>query len=119
MFIEDDTEVHKTCNCLSACNSIDYEYDLVEEKITPENQTIRESSLIIYFGDDEFVAYKRIESQGIVDLLSKIGSFLGLFLGISFLSIIEMIYFLTLRLFSDFWIEKPKDQKLKPEFDEQ
>ena len=60
-----------------------------------------------YFGDDEFVAYKRYDTHGRVGLLSNIGGLLGLFLGISLLSIVETIYFFTLRFFNDFLIQTP------------
>ena len=60
-----------------------------------------------YFGGDAFVAYKRYETYGRVALLSNIGGLLGLFLGISLLSVIEIIYFFTLRFIDDFWRKKP------------
>lgn len=54
-----------------------------------------------YFGDDEFVAYKRFETYGRVGLLSNIGGLLGLFMGISLLSVVETIFFLTFRFLHD------------------
>lgn len=63
-------------------------------------------SLSVYFGSDGFVAYKRFESYGAVGLLSKIGGLLGLFFGLSMLSIIETVYFFTLRFLVDFWSKK-------------
>lgn len=91
-------------DCLPECNSIDYSYDVINEKMKPErNDTMYDIrySASVYFGSDEFVAYKRFESYGTVGLLSNIGGLLGLFLGLSALSVIETIYFFTLRLFGD------------------
>lgn len=67
-------------------------------------------SASIYFADDEFIAYRRFESYGSVSLLSKIGGMLGLFLGISVLSVVEVFYFLTLRLFNDMWSKLVKSR---------
>ena len=53
------------------------------------------------------MAYKRCASHGIVRIVSNIGGVLGFFLGISLLSIIETIYFFTLRFINDLWIKKP------------
>ena len=62
-----------------------------------------ESSVDVRFKEDDSIVYKRTASYGTVSLPSNIGRFLGLFLGISVLSVIETIYFFTLRLMSDIW----------------
>lgn len=57
------------------------------------------TKVIILF-DGRFVTkLKRIELYTYTDFLAICGGLLGLFLGISALSIIEMVYFFTLRLF--------------------
>ena len=56
-----------------------------------------------YFGNDDFVAYKRYETHGRVGFLSNVGGLLGLFMGISLLSIVETIYFFTLRFINDLY----------------
>lgn len=91
------------CGCRPECNKIDYKFEIIEEKLTPayKNYFFTDLSASIQFIDDEFIAYKRFESFGGVSLLSKIGGMLGLFLGISLLSIVEVVYFVTLRLFGD------------------
>lgn len=97
---------YKESNCLPDCNSIVYKYEVMNDWIIPErNETMYDIrySASFYFGSDEFVAYKRFESYGTVGLLSNIGGLLGLYLGLSALSVIETIYFFTLRVFSDFW----------------
>jgi hypothetical protein len=57
----------------------------------------------VYFDDVEYIAYRRYASFGTVTLLSNIGGLLGLFLGVSVLSVIETIYFFTLRFIDDLW----------------
>ncbi|KOB67896.1 Uncharacterized protein OBRU01_17991, partial [Operophtera brumata] len=46
----------------------------------------------------QFMSFHRSELFGITDLLANIGGILDLFLGFSFLSLVEILYFITLRL---------------------
>lgn len=107
--LKDPTEENalhvKKCNCLPDCNYVDYDLEIVQEKLISSNQKYIASniSVSIYFADEEFIGYKRSESYGTVSLLSNIGGILGLFLGVSMLSIVEALYFVSLRVSSDLW----------------
>lgn len=57
------------------------------------------SRLTVSFKDDMFIAYNRVESYTWIDTLSYIGGFCGLLMGASVLSVIELLYYLTLRAF--------------------
>ena len=94
------------CNCLPDCSSIEYDFEISHVRMTNETKDFQ-SEVSIYFRDDEFVAYRRYETYGRIDLLSNIGGLLGLFLGISLLSMVESIYFFTLRFFNDLWRRIP------------
>jgi hypothetical protein len=52
----------------------------------------------VYFESDEFIGLHRSELFGLMDFIGNIGGLLGLFMGISILSFIEMIYHFTLRI---------------------
>ncbi|KAF4523031.1 hypothetical protein B566_EDAN012760 [Ephemera danica] len=54
--------------------------------------------LHFYFMDRQVVSYEKSERTGYVDFLASTGGLLGLFHGFSVLSLVEVIYFLTLRL---------------------
>lgn len=54
--------------------------------------------LSIYFKENQFITSRRSELYGSTDFLAAIGGLLGLFMGVSVLSIVEIIYFCTLRL---------------------
>lgn len=108
--LDETSEAHKSCDCLPDCNSVEYTYMRVDFKMTSEssaeyfeiNGTIPIEALVsIYFGSEEYTGFKRYASYGTVSLLSNIGGLLGLFLGISVLSVVETIYFFTLRFFND------------------
>lgn len=57
------------------------------------------SSVTVFFRDHEVVTLKRSEKYTYTDFLAICGGLLGLFLGVSALSIIEFIYYSTLRLY--------------------
>ena len=51
-----------------------------------------------YFDKSSILQYIRQERMTKVDYISQIGGLLGLFMGISFISCIELIYWATVRL---------------------
>lgn len=53
---------------------------------------------MLFFKEDQFIALKRAELFGITDFIANCGGLLGLFMGVSLLSIVEIIYFCTIRL---------------------
>ena len=55
------------------------------------------SVVSILFKDDDFLYTQRSEIHGWADFIANTGGILGLFLGISILSIVEIIYFITFR----------------------
>ncbi|KAL5280829.1 hypothetical protein ACFFRR_004689 [Megaselia abdita] len=87
------------CNCLPSCTNIEYDtkrsYNVVEE-----DGNISTSTLRVFFKKSHYFAMKRSELFGPTDLLANIGGLLGLFMGVSLLSIIEFIYFFTVHLMS-------------------
>jgi acid-sensing ion channel, other len=101
MFNE-ESNAFKTCDCLPSCNSIDYSYNFFIENINKKNEN-NLSTVSIYFADDEFIVLKRSATFGTVTLLSNIGGLLGLFLGVSVLSAVEVFYFFVIRFINNLW----------------
>lgn len=107
------SSVFRSCDCLSDCNHLRYSYETRIEKMSPKHfqnftstgDYALQSEISIFFKEDEFFGYKRVLRLEMADLFSKIGAFLWLFLGASALSIVEVIYFFTLRFFNNLWIE--------------
>lgn len=54
--------------------------------------------VIIFFRDSQFITSKRSELYGPTDFLANCGGLLGLFMGVSILSLVEVVYFFTLRV---------------------
>lgn len=55
----------------------------------------------MFFKETEFIQLKRNELYGWTDFIANCGGLLGLFMGVSFLSVIEIVYFFTLRLWQN------------------
>jgi Amiloride-sensitive sodium channel len=92
---------------LEDCDQIEYKIEMINEKILPPgNDTeAKFSSFTVMFSDDQYVAYRRCETHGIVELMSIVGGLLGLFLGVSVLTVIEFFYFFTFRFVSDLFLQ--------------
>lgn len=57
--------------------------------------------MTIFFKDDDIFYSKRSELFTITDFIANVGGLLGLFLGISALSFVEIFYFLLFRRFRE------------------
>ncbi|XP_070509997.1 pickpocket protein 28-like [Chironomus tepperi] len=85
------------CNCLPLCNYVSYTYEVV----TKVYQKVQNTTISLMWKDAEYYAQIRYQQFKLVDFLSYVGGILGLFAGISVLSIVEFFYYFTLRLFSN------------------
>jgi Amiloride-sensitive sodium channel len=52
----------------------------------------------LFFKEGQFITSKRSELYGRTDFLANCGGLLGLFMGVSLISILEILYFCTIRL---------------------
>ena len=91
------------CNCLPACVSIEYNGDIdrikLKQSYFDDDGYTSFSKLTIVFRDHQVETLKRVESATLTDFLAICGGLSGLFLGVSVLSVIEFIYYFTLRLY--------------------
>jgi acid-sensing ion channel, other len=86
------------CNCLDACNSIKYKVELLMNDLDDD-----EASIEFRFNDVDVVPLRRYQPFTFSDFLAQSGGLMGLFAGISVLSVIEVVYFLSLRLMVNLW----------------
>ncbi|CAD7089096.1 unnamed protein product [Hermetia illucens] len=102
------------CNCLPACTSIVYQVEISEahfdvykvleayrENYTDENPGLVMGRTSIFFKEQQILTIRRSQLFGTTDFLASSGGLLGLFVGISALSFVEIIYFCTVRLISN------------------
>jgi acid-sensing ion channel, other len=114
-------ETFMRCNCLDECNSIKYKTEIIAHGYNVVNATESssyydrnlqfETKLEFKFKDVDVVPLRRYRHMTFSDFLAQSGGMMGLFAGISALSIIEIFYFLTLRWMVNLcrWIKNKMD----------
>ncbi|XP_055621987.1 pickpocket protein 28-like [Toxorhynchites rutilus septentrionalis] len=102
------------CKCLPSCNSIQYDAEITQTIFNfketlrlrlgpigvPYEDMIKSkqiSKLEIYFKDAQFITSKRTELYGTTDFIASCGGILGLCMGVSLLSLVELLYFCSIR----------------------
>lgn len=78
----------------------------------------KKSRLSIFFKEAQFLTSKRSELYGTTDFLANCGGLLGLFMGVSTLSIVEIIYFCTVRLVTNLKMRRKKRKEIHDMEDE-
>jgi amiloride-sensitive sodium channel len=80
----------RDCGCLASCTSVSYDTEITSSKREVNDEMVEHVS--VYFKKDYFLRVKRGEAIGWASFWSAIGGFLGLLMGASVLSMIEVIY---------------------------
>ena len=105
---------HHQCNCLPDCNTINYDYELSQadyrfhelfnayEADSNEISGLILARITIAIKDEQFSTTTRSENYGLYEFIGNCGGLLGLFMGVSLISVIELIYYFTLRLACNF-----------------
>ncbi|XP_065365443.1 pickpocket protein 28-like [Calliphora vicina] len=104
----------KSCvdDCLPSCYELNFEVDSFSTKLSHNGFDISNTLVMnmshlyveeniavvhMYFKENSFRSNMQTEFVGISDFLSSIGGLMGLFLGFSFVSIAELIYYAIIR----------------------
>ncbi|XP_062715918.1 pickpocket protein 28-like [Aedes albopictus] len=100
------------CNCLPACTSVQYDTEITQANFDWVRwaRTMNVSSMAvngmqisrlgIYYKESQFMTSKRSELYGLTDFLANCGGLLGLCMGMSMLSVVELFYFSLIRPFA-------------------
>ncbi|CAG9810334.1 unnamed protein product [Chironomus riparius] len=97
---KDDFDAQQqSCGCLEPCNHVKYEFEfnlkgVVNPTFTAESYVIQAS---VQFHEVRYNALIRKQQFNELDFFSYFGGLLGLFAGISVLSLIETVYWFTIR----------------------
>ncbi|XP_047992149.1 pickpocket protein 28-like isoform X1 [Leguminivora glycinivorella] len=113
---ENARDIAMRCMCMPACTSIEYEaetsqadfewrdiFTSFKAEIPPELEDNFMTRIFIFFKEAQFITSRRSELYGPTDFLANCGGLLGLFMGFSILSVVEILYFLSLRIICLFW----------------
>jgi amiloride-sensitive sodium channel len=90
--ISDDFSIERNCSCLPTCDSVKYQI-----KYSTEIDGSNETTIRIRMNMDDLISYRRYQQFTFSDVVSYVGGLLGLFAGISMLSIVEIFYFFIIR----------------------
>lgn len=82
------------CDCWPACNSVKYKIEVLSKELTNSSDEV----LINFrFKDGTYTPYRRYQQFQFIDFMSQSGGILGLFAGVSFLSIVELFYLIGMK----------------------
>ncbi|XP_043067471.2 pickpocket protein 28-like [Drosophila bipectinata] len=108
-------KVEMMCNCLPACTSLEYNFEISKAKydVGKVVRSFREeyedmgigTRIVVYFKEQQFTAnivYIRTTLFGVSTLISNCGGIFGLCMGISYFSFLELIYFFCMRICGSF-----------------
>ncbi|XP_071052550.1 pickpocket protein 28-like [Onthophagus taurus] len=115
------------CNCLPSCFELSYEksnsYNTISVKAKLRDDVLKSDSLeyfsenvaIVHFYYNENSFNKRIKSEiyGFSEFLSNTGGLLGLFLGFSFLSAVEIGYYIVIKTLVKLFKRHQNKNKIK------
>ncbi|XP_055382437.1 pickpocket protein 28-like [Condylostylus longicornis] len=109
MAIKESFDINNQCDCLAACNTIYYEMEVSQSELVDERNSTKTdlfASVTLFFKEDQFWTSKRSELYSMTEVVANIGGVLGLFMGISVLSVFELIYFIMLHFCRKFKSKK-------------
>lgn len=110
--IAQTSDQNHSCICLPACYEVNYEREISISRLgsgsfqtsediffskDPGNVQKNIAVVHIFFQDNVFRSFTKGEFIGFTEFLSSTGGLLGLFMGFSVISLIEFIYFLSIR----------------------
>ncbi|XP_053679171.1 pickpocket protein 28-like [Anopheles nili] len=102
-------ELLRECNCLPACTYLQYNAEISQASfewrrlISTVHLLERElehsdlTTLSVYYREAQFISIKRSQLFGLNDFIANCGGILGLFMGVSLLSIVEILYYFTIK----------------------
>ncbi|XP_060654838.1 pickpocket protein 28 [Drosophila nasuta] len=123
----ENTRAETDCNCLPSCTSIAYEAEISQadfdyktvarqnpngQQQQQKQEGMKMSRVSISFKEAQFLTSRRSELYGTTDFLANCGGLLGLFMGVSTLSIVELVYFCTVRLISNLRMRRKTRREL-------
>jgi acid-sensing ion channel, other len=105
-------ETFRGCSCLDECNSIKYKTEVIGHSCSVVKTDFYgnfhfETEIEFKFKDVDVVPLQRYRQMTFSNFLAQSGGMMGLFAGISVLSVIELLYFMTVRWMVDLcrWIK--------------
>lgn len=106
---KDDSLQKQFCDCLPSCTSITYHMEISQNtEHNLESATDYFTQLNLRFRDTNFLAIERNALFSQTDFWASCGGIFGLFIGFSVISIVEIVYFLSVRWLCNIWLHIKK-----------
>lgn len=99
-FNDKNDEIHALiddCDCLPTCNQLTYAIQVTP--LSNVDEGAGETPIYVSYKNPFFKKDIRSELHSLSEFFSNCGGSLGLFLGVSIFSIIELLYFCTVRMY--------------------
>jgi acid-sensing ion channel, other len=90
------------CNCFPTCNILEYKLEYFYNDIKPSENESDKITFNFRFKNADFLPQVRIRQLTILGLMAESAGLLGLYCGISILTIVEIVYFLAVRPITNF-----------------
>lgn len=103
--LKDDMNITKACNCLPTCNTLSYKLEYLYNDVKKDQKGIDSDQIVINFRfkNGDFMPQRRYRQLTAVSLMAEGAGLLGLYCGVSILTIIELFYFISLRPLGDYF----------------
>ncbi|XP_031627357.1 pickpocket protein 28-like [Contarinia nasturtii] len=119
--IQEHNNTELLCDCLPSCFEVTYDSEISMAPLLPQAPLLAKQGLLgpnvsvmhIFFKNNYFRSQRKDELIGFTEFLSNTGGLLGLFMGFSLFSFIEIFYFLTIRPFSNYIKVSENRQKVR------
>ncbi|KAK4874086.1 hypothetical protein RN001_013446 [Aquatica leii] len=111
--LDKNQQTSESCKCWPSCSSLTYNAESSQADFNwpkvfegfkvnfSEFPGVAMTRVYFYFKEQQFITSQRNELYGFSDFLASCGGLLGLFIGFSSLSIIEILYFVSLRVLTN------------------
>jgi acid-sensing ion channel, other len=101
--LKENQEIRDRCNCLPTCNTLDYKLEYFYNEIKPGSNESNQITINFRFKNNDFLPQKRFRRMTAVWFLAEGAGLLGLYCGVSILTIVELFYFLMVRPVTNFF----------------
>ena len=87
------------CNCPPACDEIRYTYIPRDQSMEDRNSSTKTIKMDVYFNTMQYTVWQEVPAYGIEQMIAEFGGLLGLLIGASVLSLLEVMVYCGLSLF--------------------
>ena len=97
--------IPKRCNCPAACDEVEFENEYIRTDRRPSSfptSSLHARELFVRFRSIEEVASKEIATYTFLDFLAEFGGIVGILVGMSVISVLELFVYFVLQVFKQF-----------------